>query len=81
MISQNKRELLTNWFAEGKLESSEELGDLLSGAGDKDMALKIYQQCGATGKVRRRWSPEQRATCLMPFFVCVVLHFCYPAKM
>lgn len=51
VLSQNKKELLTNWFNEGKLESSEELGDLVSGAGDKDMALKIYQQCNASGKI------------------------------
>lgn len=53
VLAQNKKELLTNWWNEGKLEASEELGDLVSTAGDKDMALKIFQQCGASGKVRR----------------------------
>jgi clathrin heavy chain len=51
VLTQNKKELLTNWWNDGKLEASEELGDLVSGAGDKDMALKIYQTCGASGKV------------------------------
>lgn len=51
VLSQNKKELLNNWWNEGKLEASEELGDLVSAAGDKDMALKIYQICGASGKV------------------------------
>ncbi len=53
VLAQNKKELLTNWWNEGKLEASEELGDQVSAAGDKDMALKIYQQCGASGKVGR----------------------------
>lgn len=51
VLAQNKKELLTNWWNEGKLEASEELGDMVSAAGDKDMALKIYQLCGASGKV------------------------------
>lgn len=51
VLAQNKKELLTNWWNEGKLEASEDLGDLVSAAGDKDMALKIYQLCGASGKV------------------------------
>lgn len=51
VLAQNKKDLLTNWWNEGKLEASEELGDMVSAAGDKDMALKIYQLCGASGKV------------------------------
>lgn len=51
VLSQNKKELLTGWYNEGKIEPSEELGDLVAAAGDKDMAQKMYQQCGATGKV------------------------------
>ena len=59
VLSQNKKELLTNWYNEGKLENSEELGDLVKPvlptppppSGDKDMALKIYQGCNASGKV------------------------------
>ncbi len=33
MLSQNKKELLTNWYSEGKLEPSEELGDLVGVGG------------------------------------------------
>lgn len=51
VLTQNKKDLLTNWWNEGKLTASEELGDLVHTAGDKDMALKIYQQGGAGGKV------------------------------
>jgi clathrin heavy chain len=51
VLAQNKKELLVNWWNDGKLEASEELGDMISAAGDKDLALKIYQLCGASGKV------------------------------
>jgi hypothetical protein len=34
VISQSKKELLVNWWGEGKLEASEELGDLISAAGE-----------------------------------------------
>lgn len=30
VLSQNKKELLVNWYNEGKLEPGEELGDLVS---------------------------------------------------
>ncbi len=32
VLSQNKKELLTNWYSEGKLEPSEKLGDLVGGS-------------------------------------------------
>ncbi|KAF6255267.1 clathrin heavy chain [Scenedesmus sp. NREL 46B-D3] len=51
VLAQNKKELLVNWWNDGKLEASEELGDMVSAAGDKDLALKMYQLCGASGKV------------------------------
>ncbi|GLI67875.1 hypothetical protein VaNZ11_012164 [Volvox africanus] len=51
VLSQNKKDLLVNWWGEGKLEASEELGDAVSASGDKDFALKVYQQCGAGQKV------------------------------
>mmetsp|Transcript_17321 Transcript_17321/g.52085 ORF Transcript_17321/g.52085 Transcript_17321/m.52085 type:complete len:1674 (-) Transcript_17321:219-5240(-) len=51
VLSQNKKELLVNWYKEGKLTPSEELGDLVSQAGDKEMAQNMYQSAGATGKV------------------------------
>lgn len=52
-------------FNDGKLEASEELGDLVSGAGDKDMALSLYQQCGANGKVRHVAKLSCKRTCLL----------------
>jgi hypothetical protein len=33
VLSQSKKELLLNWWNEGKLEASEEMGDLVSAAG------------------------------------------------
>ena len=33
VLSQNKKELLTGWYNEGKIEPSEELGDLVAAAG------------------------------------------------
>jgi hypothetical protein len=35
VLSQNKKELLSNWWNEGKLEASEEMGDLVSAAGGR----------------------------------------------
>lgn len=40
VLSQNKAQLLQNWFNEDKLECSEELGDMLRQV-DPDMALKV----------------------------------------
>jgi clathrin heavy chain len=51
VMSQNKKQLLDNWYKEGKLAPSEELGDLFKGASDWDTALAIYQTSGASGKV------------------------------
>lgn len=51
VLAQNKKDLLTNWWNEGKLTASEELGDLVKTAGDNDMSLKIYQDSGSSSKV------------------------------
>jgi clathrin heavy chain len=51
VIGQNKKQLLDNWWKEGKLTASEELGDLYRSTQDWDTALAIYQKCGASGKV------------------------------
>jgi clathrin heavy chain len=51
VVGQNKKQLLDNWWKEGKLTASEELGDLFKGASDWDTAQAIYQQSGASGKV------------------------------
>ena len=49
---------------EGKLAASEELGDLFKGAGDWDTAQAIYQQSGASGKVRARGGVPHALPCL-----------------
>ena len=41
VLRQNKKQLIDQWFAEDKLEASEELGDVISPV-DSDMALKLY---------------------------------------
>eukprot|EP00210_Caulerpa_lentillifera_P001245 g1201.t1 len=51
VIAQNKKELLTNWWNEGKLEASEELGDLVKNAGDNELSLKIFEGSGSSSKV------------------------------
>ncbi|MEW5307198.1 MAG: hypothetical protein WDW36_009606 [Sanguina aurantia] len=51
VLGQNKKELLVNWWNEGKLECSEELADMMSAAGEKDLALKMYQLLGNSGKI------------------------------
>ncbi|MEW5310804.1 MAG: hypothetical protein WDW38_002565 [Sanguina aurantia] len=51
VLGQNKKELLVNWWNEGKLECSEELADMMSAAGEKDLALKMYQLLGSSGKI------------------------------
>jgi len=50
VLSQNKAQLLQNWFNEDKLECSEELGDMLRQV-DPDMALKIFVKAKASPKV------------------------------
>uniref|UniRef100_A0A7S0V4E8 Clathrin heavy chain n=1 Tax=Polytomella parva TaxID=51329 RepID=A0A7S0V4E8_9CHLO len=51
LVSSQKIALLSQWWEGGKLQASEELGDLASTGGDKDLALKIFQSCGASSKV------------------------------
>ncbi len=51
VLGQNKKELLTNWWNDGKLEPSEELGDLVKNAGENDIALKIFESSGSSAKV------------------------------
>lgn len=63
VLSQNKKHLLDNWMKDNKMEPSEELGDLLKKAGDNDAALKCYQACNATQKVRV--IGQQGSTCLL----------------
>ena len=50
VLSQNKKQLLDNWFNEDKLESSEELGDMIAPY-DADLALKVYVKAQCTPKV------------------------------
>lgn len=51
VLTQKKKQLLDNWYKDGKLTPSEELGDLFKNDTDWDTALAIYQTCGASGKV------------------------------
>lgn len=42
VLAQGRVELVRNWVNSGKLDNSEELGDLISKY-DKALALKVYQ--------------------------------------
>ncbi len=44
VVSQNKKELLVNWFNEGKLEPGEELGDIINAAGEAREEQQQQQQ-------------------------------------
>ena len=50
VLRQNKKQLIDQWFAEDKLEPSEELGDAISPV-DSDMALKLYSKAQCNPKV------------------------------
>ncbi len=76
MLSQSKKELLANWWNEGKLEASEEMGDLVSAAGarrrdatrsDSNRGLAQAACCAwvAKGSCRSRTAPGPRA-CAQP---------------
>ena len=49
VLAQNRKNLLEKWMGEGKLESSEELGDIVR-LHDLPMALQIYQQANVPSK-------------------------------
>jgi clathrin heavy chain len=49
---QGKAALLQKWFDEGKLECSEDLGDLVKQA-DATLALKIYNKANCYGEYLR----------------------------
>eukprot|EP00607_Mallomonas_marina_P003718 CAMPEP_0182427698 /NCGR_PEP_ID=MMETSP1167-20130531/18991_1 /TAXON_ID=2988 /ORGANISM="Mallomonas Sp, Strain CCMP3275" /LENGTH=1652 /DNA_ID=CAMNT_0024610121 /DNA_START=314 /DNA_END=5272 /DNA_ORIENTATION=+ len=55
VVQQGRPQLLEKWFADEKLEPSEELGDLLMPV-DMNMALNCYLRCNA---------PEKTINCLM----------------
>ncbi|EKX42588.1 clathrin heavy chain [Guillardia theta CCMP2712] len=50
VIGQGKQQLLQKWFDEGKLECSEDLGDLIKQV-DGTLALKVYNKANCPGKV------------------------------
>ncbi|KAJ1485283.1 hypothetical protein T484DRAFT_1794212, partial [Baffinella frigidus] len=50
VLQQGKQALLQKWFDEGKLECSEDLGDLVKQV-DGTLALKIYNKAGCPAKV------------------------------
>lgn len=49
VLQQNRKHLLDKWMAEGKLESSEELGDLIRPY-DLEMSLKVYREANVPSK-------------------------------
>lgn len=63
VLQQNKKQLLDTWMAEDKLESSEELGDMLQQI-DPDMALRVWIKARANPKVGQR-SPSLDFRCIV----------------
>lgn len=61
VLAQNKKELLTNWWNEGKLEASEDLGDLVSAAGGFKQGVGGAEVGVAEGAgVSSRWALRQQ---------------------
>ncbi|OCT45975.1 putative clathrin heavy chain [Cladophialophora carrionii] len=50
VLAQNRKNLLDKWMSEGKLESSEELGDIVR-LHDLELALTIYREANVPPKV------------------------------
>ncbi len=50
VLAQNRKNLLDKWMSEGKLESSEELGDIVR-LHDLELALRIYREANVAPKV------------------------------
>ena len=66
VLAQNRKNLLEKWMGEGKLESSEELGDIVR-VHDLPMALQIYQQAGVPSKTVAAMAETGRFEEILPY--------------
>ncbi|KIV94317.1 hypothetical protein PV10_02093 [Exophiala mesophila] len=66
VLAQNRKNLLDKWMSEGKLESSEELGDIVR-LHDLELALKIYRESNAAPKVVAALAETGRFDEILPY--------------
>ena len=66
VLQQNRKHLLDKWMGEGKLESSEELGDIVR-LHDLEMALRIYQQANVPPKVVAAMAETGKFDQILPY--------------
>lgn len=66
VLQQNRKHLLDKWMGEGKLECSEELGDIVR-LHDLDMALRIYQQANVPSKVVAAMAETGKFEQILPY--------------
>jgi len=66
VLQQNRKNLLDKWMSEGKLESSEELGDIVRPY-DLEMALKIYREANVPAKTVAALAETGRIDELLPY--------------
>ncbi len=66
VLQQNRKHLLDKWMGEGKLECSEELGDIVR-LHDLEMALRIYQQANVPSKVVAAMAETGKFEQILPY--------------
>lgn len=66
VLQQNRKNLLDKWMGEGKLEASEELGDIVRPY-DVEMALKIYREAGVPSKTIAALAETGRTDEILPY--------------
>lgn len=66
VLAQNRNQLLTKWMGEGKLEYSEELGDIVR-LHDINAALEIYREAGVPSKTVAALAETGRFEEILPY--------------
>jgi len=66
VLAQNRKNLLDKWMAEGKLESSQELGDIVR-LHDLESALRIYREANVPPKVVAALAETGRFEEILPY--------------
>ena len=66
VLAQNRKNLLDKWMNEGKLESSEELGDIVR-MHDTELALRIFREANVAPKVVAALAETGRFDEILPY--------------
>ena len=66
VLAQNRKQLLTKWMGEGKLEYSEELGDVVR-LHDINAALEIYREAGVPSKTVAALAETGQIEAILPY--------------